>query len=363
MAVGKEYDTNGEADQRSLYDTEPVAEADLWFMPGPAVDVAPTDPPWPLAPRDGAVDARDWPDAEAAQYRTLVRAAEAVARFGERQRHAPDGIAGRIALGSVAAVLRGEGVWVSAEQIALHQVLRLASGDAARDLTRAGWALRRLTSGAGGPRDGLREFLGRAAVGAADHLPGADRLAGAEFDMQADRWARMIGEADGLHPLTRAAFGFALWRDAGLTPWDELLEPSVAAMLLGAEGLAPFLPMAPGQRLDRHDLSGGAARAEARIATFLGAAEAGSVAACLEIDRLTAWRDRAAAATGDLSGRTPPALIGALLRYPVLSAELAAETTGCSRPAARRNLNLFARRGLVREVTGQDRYRFWTAAA
>ncbi|HID67372.1 MAG TPA: hypothetical protein EYP31_03730 [Roseibacterium sp.] len=62
----------------------------------------------------------------------------------------------------------------------------------------------------------------------------------------------------------------------------------------------------------------------------------------------------------NLSGRTPPRLIGVLLRPPVVSAELVSATLSCSRPAARRNLGLFAKRGLIREVTGQDRYRFWT---
>lgn len=49
------------------------------------------------------------------------------------------------------------------------------------------------------------------------------------------------------------------------------------------------------------------------------------------------------------------------MRYPILSAELLADAAGCSRPAARRNLTIFETRGLIQEVTGQERYRFWSA--
>ena len=78
------------------------------------------------------------------------------------------------------------------------------------------------------------------------------------------------------------------------------------------------------------------------------------------LDRMAEWQAGAVQKTADLSGRTPPRLIGVLLRLPVVSVELAAATLSCSRPAARRNLDLFVGRGLIREVTGQDRYRFWS---
>jgi Fe2+ or Zn2+ uptake regulation protein len=46
----------------------------------------------------------------------------------------------------------------------------------------------------------------------------------------------------------------------------------------------------------------------------------------------------------------------------MVSAPLAEELSQASRAAVQRNLDLFARRGLIREVTGQGRYRIWTAA-
>ena len=41
---------------------------------------------------------------------------------------------------------------------------------------------------------------------------------------------------------------------------------------------------------------------------------------------------------------------------------MAARATGASTAGARRNLGWFERAGLVREITGQGRFRFWQAA-
>lgn len=347
---------------RSPYDSDPLPEEDLWFLPGPGSDAAPTDPPWPVAPRRDSLGPGAWRSAEAEEYRALLRAAQAVALFAERLRAAPEGLAGRLALMSVSAALRGEGIWLGPEQIALYRALRLGAGDMARDLARAAWAVRRLEAGAA-PQEGLRAFLGRSDVPDPQTAPGDDRPVGGELDAAGRDWAAGLALLSDCHAMTRAAFGFASWRAGGLTPWEDLLEATVAAQVVGAEGLAPFLPLSDGARFERHDLTAGAAGAGARLAAFYAAAEAGALRAAMELARMRSWRDRACAATADLSGRTPPLLIGALLRYPALSAELAAQEAGVSRASARRNLNLFADRGLIREITGQDRYRFWTAAS
>lgn len=343
---------------------ETPPDGDLWFLPGPVDDEGPGDMPWPTAPRELALQTEDWLQAEAMQYRDLLSAAQAVTRLGERLRQAPQGIALRLALGSVSAVLRNEGIWIAPEQIALFRAFRLASGDSARDLARAVWAVRRLTdqTGAGNPQLGMHAFLGRQSR--IDAVPDIidERAVGMELDRLGAEWNTAQDRLGQTHPLTRAAQGFYLWRARGITPWDEVLEPTVAAMLVGAEGLAPFLPMAPGQRLDRHALRADGGAAQAQVSNFYSAARAGALAALMQLDRLQDWRRRARSATSDLTGRTPPLLIDYLTRLPVLSADLFAAEAALSGATARRNLGLFADRGLVREVTGQDRYRFWTAA-
>ncbi|MFA3916453.1 helix-turn-helix domain-containing protein [Ruegeria hyattellae] len=345
-----------EATPSSIYDPEPVEDEDLWFLPQPPEDVAPGEMPWPVAAREAGLDGRTWQATEAAQYPLLVAAAQAVARYGERLRHAAPGVNERLALMTVSALLRAEGIWLGPDQIALYRAFRLSSDDMARELSRADWAVRRLMTGPL-PQDGLREFLGRVSV--SEPHPDEDRPTGPELDLAGQDWAEGLFKTG--HLLTRAAQGFAAWRQQALTPYDQILEPSVAALLLGAGDEAPFLPMAEGHRFDRHLAAQGSDAAVARLITFLNAIEAGALRAAMELDRLAAWRNRAAKATAGLSGRTPPLLIAALLRYPLLSAELAAEAAECSRPSARRNLTLFREMGLTREVTGQERYRFWAA--
>lgn len=352
----------GEDSLRSLYDPEPVDEDELWFLPATPEDVAPTDMPWPIAARETSLEPKVWQAAEQQQYRGLLAAVQAVTKFGERLKQFPAEVAERFAIDTVSAVLRSEGNWISPEQIALYRTLRIASDDAAQDLSRADWAVRRLVSGTVGPQDGLHGFLGRSAVPDPQKVPGEERPLGDELSALSDRWVFGMEGLGECHPLTRAAYGFASWRAEGITPYEELLEPTIGALLIGAGGVAPFLPMAQGHRLDRHSLRAGSGGAEERLAVFYGAIEAGALNAALELDRLAVWREKARAGVGDLSGRTPPKMVEALLKAPVVSADWLAEEAGCTTVSVRRNLKLFVERGLVREVTGQERYRFWTVA-
>ena len=80
------------------------------------------------------------------------------------------------------------------------------------------------------------------------------------------------------------------------------------------------------------------------------------------LDDVESWAARAAGAMTRLSGKTPPALRAALIEWPLLSAPMAEAMTGSSRAAVQRNLNWMEERGLIREVTGQGRYRMWRIA-
>lgn len=88
--------------------------------------------------------------------------------------------------------------------------------------------------------------------------------------------------------------------------------------------------------------------------------------ACLtgmrHLDDIEAWAARAEAEMSQLSGRTPPALCAVLTEWPLVSAPMAEALTGASRAAVQRNLAWMEEMGLVREMTGQVRYRMWRAA-
>jgi DNA-binding IclR family transcriptional regulator len=54
-------------------------------------------------------------------------------------------------------------------------------------------------------------------------------------------------------------------------------------------------------------------------------------------------------------------MVEVLSEWPLVSAPMAEEITGASRAALQRNLNDMAQMGLIREITGQGRYRVWCA--
>jgi hypothetical protein len=266
------------------------------------------------------------------------------------------------------------GMWVS---------LRLSNPqDEAQALSRAAWAVRR-PSGGPGPKADLAAFLGRhdpaktAGIGPAFGTPPSD-LAGRLAD-----WQEAMAEAEGLHPIVAAALGFHLWQlgeISGSGAAADLEAAVVAARLAaragrGGEALSGAAGNGAGGAFERRTggalflplaLAGpGALRRGGEVAVLLGrwlaGAEASCLAALLSLERLEAWRRRAGAASVGWSGRTPARLIDALADWPLVSAAMAETETGASRAAAQRNLDRLFDAGLIREVTGQGRFRLWAA--
>jgi hypothetical protein len=99
----------------------------------------------------------------------------------------------------------------------------------------------------------------------------------------------------------------------------------------------------------------------ARLSRWLAGTEAATRAALRHLAAVEDWTAAAKAALAPFSGRTPPALLAALAEWPLLSAPMAEDLTGASRAAVQRNLLRLQAIGLVREVTGQGRFRLWRA--
>jgi DNA-binding IclR family transcriptional regulator len=66
-------------------------------------------------------------------------------------------------------------------------------------------------------------------------------------------------------------------------------------------------------------------------------------------------------AAADLQDRTPALLAAVLAEWPIVAAAMAKKITGTNRATVQRNLAIMLERGLIREATGQGRYRVWTA--
>lgn len=288
-------------------------------------------------------DLRSWRDAQAALSPALAAASLAFGALDERLRGADQWQRLHLALLEATAISRHVG-----DRVALHRVTlchgegSASQGDA---VDRAVQAVNRLMRPAG-------EDL-------------ADRIA-------CDCRSGPRGTAP-LHHMVTAAWGFACrqayWEidrtdpasgDEKAARQDRLADAVVTAARIGARagrGGALFLPLTlgGGQGLRAHD------NAEAALTDWVETVEAGALVALAQLDRLAAWRSRAIAATGALSGRVPGRLIGALAARPVVSAALAEAASGASRAAVQRNLDRLVDLGLIREITGRGRYRLWTA--
>lgn len=328
-------------------------DADLWFLPAPALDE--DDAPRPPA-GDRAVLA-GWVAAEASHAARLARVAGRLGGLDERLRRGPAGWRHRLAVIEAAELGWHLGDRVGADRLALWLALRLSGAqEDAGALARVGWAVRRLTGGPG-PADGLAAFLDRRDPDSA--APDADRFAD-----RAEGWSEVLAQAGELHPISRACMGFHLWNLAGLSQRGDRIEAAVTALRVAAcecRG-AVFLPLAHGGGLGASGALRSGGTPGDRLARWLDAMDRACLAAMRHLDDIDAWAARAAAATEPLSGRTPPALCAVLTEWPFVSAPMAQELTEASRAAVQRNLDWMDRQGLIREVTGQGRFRMWRAA-
>lgn len=343
-----------EATPPSIYDVEPPEDDDLWFLPPEDEDAADVYlPPGPRAEPGVLFDPRDWNAAQSGLSGELAELAVTFGALDERLRAGPEGWRHRLALMDVSDLGWWTGDRIGVDRLALWTGLRIgATSDDVQALYRAGWAVRRLTSGAapsaGGWATGLTAFLDRQAQGIED-------VPEAVADL-----AEVMGHGEALHPVTQAAMAFHAWRAVSQGDGRDTEAAVIAARHAASMGRggALFMPLAlsgPGALRGTGDPSD-------RLAAWVQGAGQAALSALLHLDRVSAWDSQARVATAGLSGRTPPVLIDVLAAWPMVSAPLAQDLTGASRAAVQRNLDLFTQRGLIREVTGQGRYRVWTAA-
>lgn len=359
------------SDDRGLYDPEPMSEADLWFLPEP---LSQSDlPPLPRADHRSLLHPPDvsrlWMAAEAALARELAGVTLLFGVLDERLRSGPVGGGGRhrLALHAAAGISWAAGDRVAPERLALWTALRLTGPQQdAQALARAGWALRRLE---GGPRLELDSVTGLLAFFDRQHLAIQAGDAGL---------TDLIGLAQGLthlHPVTQAAALCQGWQMLGgaMAQSDTAqgdvvrqIEAAVLAARWGArmgQGLeagpeaglgAVFLPLG----LTGPTLGGSV---QDRLALWLGRVGQAIRAALRHLDQIALWQTRAQAAMAGAQGRTPDLLIGVLVAWPQVTAAMAEELTGAARATVQRNLARLQAAALIREVTGQGRYRVWSA--
>lgn len=336
--------------QASLFDDRAAEEADLWFLPADQGDAA-ADMFAPLPHRDPRqlFDPEEWRRAQGDLSAELAALTLRLGALDERLGTMEKGVRQRLAIREAAEMSWWAGSRIGVERLTLW-VGMYAGGslDDSLALAQAGWAVRRLTAGqgpdAGGWLAGLAPFLG--------HAHGTQSHAIEEA-------AEVMAAAQHLHPVTQAAVLFHAWRIVGQGPAGDIEAAVMAAChgaSMGARG-APFLPLAM-SGVKALQASGSA---HARLADWIGGAEQATLSALMQVQRLGVWQNAARQALSDLSGRTPALLVDLLAAWPMVTAPMAETQTGASRAAVQRNLERLQARGLIREVTGQKKYRVWTA--
>jgi hypothetical protein len=325
---------------------DPAEAEEPWFLPPDEEDAGLADPSLRPAQRS-LVDAEGWQVAESAQAGALADLSFDLGRLAERAVLAGPGALQRLALEEAVALSWWTGDRIGLDRLALWTSYRIgATEEDGGGLIRTAWAARRL---------GATLARGRGLSAKLDAALGEEGRA--DPGLIADVVAA-LEPLTGTSAVTRAVALFHLWRSLDERP-DHLrgLEAAVLAARVAGQGGLPFLPLA----LTGFGALTAGGKPEARLSAWVQGAHRAVLAALMTLDRLIQWRARAEAATTDLSGRTPARLIAALAARPMLGAAEAEFETGASRAAVQRNLDLLASRGLVREVTGQGRFRVWAA--
>ena len=310
-------------------------------------------PPGPRAElREGEV-LDDWRKAEAGHAARLARVAGRVGALDDRLKRSPEGWRHRLALIEAADLSWFAGDRIGPDRIAIWISMRLSGvQEDPAALARVGWAVRRLTGGPG-PEVDLSAFLDRRDPEnmVDDAEPFADRAGG---------WLNLMAQAAELHPITRACAGYHLWSLAGLGQQGDRMEAAVtAARIAASEGKgAVFAPLAMG---GAGGLRAGGPPAD-RLARWLEGMETACLTAMRHLDDVEAWSARAEAEMTPLSGKTPRALRAVLTEWPLVSTPMGEVLTNASRAAVQRNITWMEARGLIREVTGQGRFKIWVAA-
>lgn len=343
----KYFSVQPDAGLPSLFDPDEAAQDDLWFLPEPADNLGQT--PLPKSNQRLLFDPADWSRAQGDLSGELAALTMRFGALEERLGVMGNGLRQQLAIREACELSWWTGTRIGADRLTLWIGLRTGGGmDDSLALAQAGWAVRRLAAGQapynGGWQSGIAAFLGHP-QGTVSH--------------PIDELAEVMTTAQYLHPVTQAAVLFHSWRIAGQGPARDI-EAAVMAACHGAsmgQAKAPFLPLAL-SGLQALQASG---TAHTRLAGWISGAEKATLAALMHLERLANWQKTARHTLADLTGRTPNLLVDLLAIWPMVSAPMAEEQTGTSRAAVQRNLEIMQARGVVREITGQGRYRVWAA--
>ena len=306
----------------------------------------------------GGISGSEYLRHEARNWKSLISAVEVIVTLGERLRaqyaqsklrcHA---ISYQLAIDEISEILWSDGIFLSPDRLHLFFSQRVSPGRHAPALARAEMATQVLAR--------IDHPLRNPTVLEAEAREGGHRV------LSGDNVLSLIHEARQLdcHPITRQAFLMRQLTEDPATPDGQgLIERSAQASLLHGYDLAPlpFIPLAIGGH-QRLSMLGRPLPQD--LGRFFEAVQRAGQAALGYIHALDRWQERFASHHRRPS-KTLAALRDKLLEDPVIRADCLerAGGRGASSAHVRRLLHDLERAGLVREVTGDRSFRYWSIA-
>jgi hypothetical protein len=351
----------------SIYDDE-KEEEDLWFLP--------PDPDDEDAKEPFFFDSSAW---FAAERNYLTELSEITFHLGMLSQKLKT-----LGQGALDRLVRMEAVelsWAAGERLPfdkLHFYLSLrklsTSPEQLAILQNVTWAYRAYHKGCDPMEDDIRILLERQEVThpADRHLSQSSLspnsaspsgltstiLSSQMFTDRFGEWFEAMSQTRHLHPVTRSALAFFMWQAIEVTGRSSLYEGAVVAQKLGRyseRNFLGFLPLASAG----HPVFQRVGTIEERLARWIKGATNASLRCLLEIERVEDWYERASPVVESKRGTNLALTRQLFVDYPMISSELMTERLGVSHATAMRLIESFTTAGLVKEVTGNSRFRLW----
>ena len=251
-------------------------------------------------------------------------------------------------------------LWLTGTRIGedrLNRVIALNIGmisDDSLEVAKAVWCAKAFSTNLVPLQDDIRDVLGRYRV-EQKSLALMHRPIGQEFDDLYEEWAEKIAEKGALlHPFTKAALGFFVWQAIEASGSDELDAAIVCQKLAAAEYTSTlgFLPIALGGQ--------GAFKRAGTVEEKLGRWFTVAANACqrglLETNRVLTFEQKAREV---FNSRLFESVLDVIIRSPIVSVEMITNRHKIDKSTAHRYLVKLENEGLLSEITGSQRFKFW----
>jgi hypothetical protein len=312
---------------------------DLWFLP-PDFEVQDDKPR-----RVALAQKKDhWSEAQSQYSRELSDLSFLQGQY-EAFSFKNSGVRNRIALRCLSQILWWAGIYIPVERIILWKELQLTpNADEQTAYDSAAWAQTRLL-GFSKPADASLSQVIRVII---------DQDTGNDFELPSPLIE--LEHCTQLTSITQAASVLKLWRqchDASLR--TDVLAATLAA-IIGARTPGFVMPIG---------LSGVLAlRSSGAEDQYLGQWIQGLTqdyqTALAWIDRHDVWQRNAVKCCADQRGDTPLRVVQFAAEQGYVTVASVQSSLAIGRATAQRQLDWLQRRNVLREITGQDRYRIWT---